>query len=280
MAFTVSHFTSLSCPTVLKYSFNTLLSDCENAGTINSVTSKKEIILFIFALIDFGQRYDQWLTNADNTAEFPDIYYHNAMKITISIAFALCALICSDSLAQTYAEQIAEYRIAYKQGFLEDVNSPLRKRDLKYLDFFEPDSTFVITATFRRTADALPFDMPTSSGKMKQYVKFGEAQFRLHDRDFTINVYQSVQLREMEQYKNYLFIPFNDASNGSTTYGGGRYLDIDMDQIVGDKLIIDFNKAYNPYCVYADGYSCPVPPRENYLDIEINAGEKNFLKKH
>lgn len=181
--------------------------------------------------------------------------------------------------AQPYVEQIELHRAAYKQAFIEEANSPLNKKDLKYLDFFPPDSSYVVTASFTRTADALPFEMPTSSGKMKQYVKYGEAHFILHDTAFTLSVYQSITLRETAEYKNYLFIPFNDAGNGVYSYGGGRYMDLQMEDITNDKLIIDFNTAYNPYCAYTDGYSCPVPPRENYLNIYVNAGEKKFLKK-
>ncbi|MBK6731850.1 MAG: DUF1684 domain-containing protein [Bacteroidetes bacterium] len=198
-------------------------------------------------------------------------------SLSAILIFILCGIVC---FSQTYADQITEYRTEYKQGFLKDANSPLKKKDLKYLDFFEPDSRYVVTANFKRTEDALPFDMPTSSGKMKEYIKYGEATFLLHDTAFTISVYQSTQLREFEQYKNYLFIPFNDATNSVTTYGGGRYMDLEIDEIKNNTLIIDFNKAYNPYCVYSDGYSCPVPPKENFLDVQINAGEKNFLKKH
>jgi uncharacterized protein (DUF1684 family) len=83
-------------------------------------------------------------------------------------------------------------------------------------------------------------------------------------------------------YKNLLFLPFNDSSNGDSSYGGGRYIDLDVNHIVNKQITIDFNKAYNPYCAYSDGYRCPVPPQENRLSIEILAGEKLFTgeKKH
>ena len=77
-------------------------------------------------------------------------------------------------------------------------------------------------------------------------------------------------------YRDYLFIPFKDLSNGEATYGGGRYMDIRMDDIKNGELMLDFNKAYNPYCAYSDGYNCPVPPVENHLETEVNAGEKSF----
>ena len=65
-----------------------------------------------------------------------------------------------------------------------------------------------------------------------------------------------------------------DKTNGKESYGGGRYLDLEIPE---DKIIIlDFNKAYNPYCAYSDRYSCPIPPIENHLDVAINAGFKAF----
>jgi uncharacterized protein (DUF1684 family) len=81
-----------------------------------------------------------------------------------------------------------------------------------------------------------------------------------------------------EEYKNYLFIPFTDATSGTHTYEGGRYIDISIPEITDNKIIIDFNKAYNPYCCYTPGYSCPIPPKENALTIAINAGEMKYTK--
>ena len=75
-------------------------------------------------------------------------------------------------------------------------------------------------------------------------------------------------------YKNYIFLPFTDDSNGFETYGGGRYLDIDKPEDGVRKIVLDFNIAYNPYCAYSDAYSCPIPPRENNLSVKILAGAK------
>ena len=76
------------------------------------------------------------------------------------------------------------------------------------------------------------------------------------------------------EYEDYLFLPFTDKTNGDSSYGGGRYLDLKLPE--GDSIIIDFNQAYNPYCAYNDKYSCPVPPKSNNLDIEVLAGVKTF----
>jgi uncharacterized protein (DUF1684 family) len=68
--------------------------------------------------------------------------------------------------------------------------------------------------------------------------------------------------RLKEEHKNDLFIPFKDLTSGKDTYGGGRYLDVQIPE--GNTLILNFNTAYNPYCAYTDGYFCPIPPAEKY----------------
>ncbi|MFT4770764.1 MAG: hypothetical protein ACI9D1_000789, partial [Cryomorphaceae bacterium] len=74
-------------------------------------------------------------------------------------------------------------------------------------------------------------------------------------------------------YENQLFVPFTDASNGFGTYEGGRYLEMELPET--DSVLVDFNIVYNPYCAYSDRYSCPVPPRENDLEVRILAGAKS-----
>ena len=75
-------------------------------------------------------------------------------------------------------------------------------------------------------------------------------------------------------YRDYLFLPFLDATNGIETYGGGRYIDLTIPE--SNQITIDFNKSYNPYCAYNEKFSCPIVPRENYLSLKVNAGVKRF----
>ncbi len=77
-----------------------------------------------------------------------------------------------------------------------------------------------------------------------------------------------------EKYKDYIFIPFKDHTNGNETYGGGRY--IEAKKPTGDTYQLDFNYAFNPYCHYTTGYSCPYPPEANFLEIKIETGEKKY----
>jgi uncharacterized protein len=179
--------------------------------------------------------------------------------------------------AQTQMDVILEKRANYISAFLTDENSPLDSAGILGLRFFEPDTNYIVEATFEYVNDTSIIEMPTSSGKRKQYVVYGIARFPIQDTVLQLQVYQSLRLRKMEAYADYLFIPFNDFTNNLTTYGGGRYIDLKQADIVEDRLTIDFNSCYNPYCAYANGYSCPVPPIENYLPVYIEAGEKMYV---
>jgi uncharacterized protein (DUF1684 family) len=100
--------------------------------------------------------------------------------------------------------------------------------------------------------------------------------FNLKGNAYRLNVYQNQDLMKKEGFEDYLFLPFLDDTNGEESYGGGRYIDLGIPE--GDEVVIDFNKAYNPYCAYNEKYSCPIVPRENYLDLKVEAGVKAFQK--
>jgi uncharacterized protein len=186
------------------------------------------------------------------------------------------------SLAQSQSvkKDVKKYRENYKADFLKEEYSPFygKEQDLKYLQFYKPKKKYRVECTFQRTPKEESFDMATYSGKTKKFVKYGTLSFKLNGKDYQLAVYQNLMLQKMEQYKDYLFIPFKDHTNGDTTYGGGRYFDIKTGDIKDNKLILDFNKCYNPYCAFSDGYNCPVPPKENHLNTAIKAGEKMYDK--
>jgi uncharacterized protein (DUF1684 family) len=126
--------------------------------------------------------------------------------------------------------------------------------------------------------DPAGFKMLTSRQYVQQYYRYGEISFVINGKSCQLTVYQSKDLMQRAEYKNYLFIPFTDATNGTDTYEGGRYIDLSIPDIKDTKVIVDFNKAYNPYCCYTSGYDCPIPPKENALPVAINAGEMKYTK--
>lgn len=170
-----------------------------------------------------------------------------------------------------------EWQRETNANFKDASVSPLKPKDLKNfngLDFFDVDSTFVVTALLERTPDSEWFNMKTTDDRVTKERVFGILKFQLKDQEFQLNVYQGEENMKTDGYEDYLFLPFLDNTNGNTTYGGGRYIDLRIPQ--NDSITIDFNKAYNPLCVYNEKYSCPIVPRINYLNIEVNAGMKNF----
>ena len=180
--------------------------------------------------------------------------------------------------AQNFTKEIAKHRALYKNEFLTDKNSPLKKEDLKFLQFYAANPSYKVKTYFTKTIDTTGFDMLTHSGKIKKYYVFGFVTFTLKKQVFKLFIYQSEQLKTTKGLEDYLFIPFTDETNSTATFGGGRYLDFKEKDIVNNQLLIDFNKCYNPYCAYKGGYNCPIPPKENDLKITIEAGEKLFLK--
>ena len=182
--------------------------------------------------------------------------------------------------AQTSAElitQIEAYHAEENKKFSTAETTILTEEDFtsfKVLEFYPIDLKFRVEATFVRTPDETPIEMATTTDRIAHEVKYGELQFEIDGKKLKLNLYQSVPPMDDPEYIDYLFLPFTDLSGGEGSYAGGRFLDARIPK--GDTMIIDFNKAYNPYCTYNSKYSCPIPPRENHLDIRIDAGVKDF----
>ncbi|QPH40731.1 DUF1684 domain-containing protein [Pedobacter endophyticus] len=200
----------------------------------------------------------------------------------MKILSVLLLFISLNTFAQSYSEQIAKHRENYKEDFLKEKNSPLKKGDLQNLHFYDADSTYNVLADVEPLTNQKIFKMPTFSGASSDYLRYAFVTFNLKGQKQKLTLYKSVSLSSNPDYKDHLFLPFTDETNTKETYGGGRYIDLSTKEIVNNKIGIDFNKAYNPYCAYSDGYRCPVPPEENDLPLAIKAGEQLYTgkKKH
>jgi len=179
----------------------------------------------------------------------------------------------------TATKRILKFQEELNKEFASEEKSPLTPKDFKgftTLEFFEIDTTFSITAKFVRTPYETPFIMKTTTSREPIYVKYGEAHFVLQEKKCVLNIYQNQGLKTQPEYEAYLFLPFTDLTNGETSYEGGRFIDLKIPE--GDTILIDFNTAYNPYCAYSGRYSCPIPPEENYLELEIPVGVKKYNK--
>lgn len=170
-----------------------------------------------------------------------------------------------------------KYHEQLNKEYADPSESPLTPKDLKKfksLDFYPVNMAYCVEAKFVRTPDEKPFAMATTTDRKPMYVKYGELYFTLQGKQCKLDIFQNIDLSKKEEFKNYLFLPFTDFTSGNGSYGGGRYIDLQKPDT--DKMMIDFNTAYNPYCAYNHKYSCPIPPAQNDLQVEVKAGVKAY----
>lgn len=200
------------------------------------------------------------------------------MRTTLILCFALLS---NSLLAQSKSEALS-YQKNLNAQYADPYNSPLPKYALasfKALPFYEWNENFRVIASVKRTPEAPLFVMQTTTDRKPLYQQYAILNFIIEGQHIQLNLYRSQESKYSMEYRDYLFLPFKDLTNGETTYEGGRFLDVFISDIVNDQIVLDFNKAYNPYCAYNHKYSCPVPPVENHLEIAIKAGVKTGILK-
>jgi uncharacterized protein (DUF1684 family) len=203
------------------------------------------------------------------------------LRVRATLLLMLIVLMSNFVQAQQWKEEAVADAIAFQKllntEYADPEQSPLMAEDLAHfdgLDFFPINPDLVFNTVIKRTPQAVPFMMKRTKDEVK-YVKYGEVSFAFQGKTYTLSVYQNLDLiARNPEYENDLFLPFTDITNGETTYGGGRYLD--LEKSAGNQIVLNFNKAYNPLCHYNKKYSCPIPPAENDLPIPVEAGVKKF----
>ncbi|MGJ8550874.1 DUF1684 domain-containing protein [Winogradskyella wichelsiae] len=201
------------------------------------------------------------------------------MRILVVLLTIILLASCGQNKKRV-ATDLTPFQKKMNEDFKDASKSPLKKKDIKTfegLDFFPYDSTFLVQAELKRTPNTEWFQMKTTTDRLSKERVFGIVTFEIKGKSFQLNLYQGEELMQTEGFENYLFLPFMDNTNGFLSYGGGRYIDLDIPK---ENIIeIDFNSAYNPYCAYNDKFSCPIVPSANYIDLEIKAGVKVFVKE-
>ena len=192
----------------------------------------------------------------------------------LPVLFLLLTIHACAQPGKNYADSLRSYRQAYVNS--HEVVTGDNKKNFR---FFPIERSFAIQADFEELKDKPEVKFKTFAGFGQRYLRYGKLHFKYKGNSYSLSVYFSPAESVMEKYKNHLFIPFTDQTNGRFTYGGGRYVDILTTDIKSGKVIIDFNKNYNPYCAYTTGYMCPIPPKENDLPIAVTAGEKAFGRR-
>jgi uncharacterized protein (DUF1684 family) len=186
------------------------------------------------------------------------------------------AAISEDLLTQHHKEINNFWQDRFDK-LLADSTFALNEEDRSYLSFFGPNYAYQVEASVQLLFGETPFQMPTYAGTTSEYIRYAIATFKAPSGEqVSLTLYRSTRLFNDPNYKDYLFVPYLDSTNGEQTYGGGRYLDLSISSIQNGKLTIDFNKSYNPLCAYSTGYRCPIPPAENHLSIPIYAGELKY----
>jgi uncharacterized protein (DUF1684 family) len=188
-----------------------------------------------------------------------------------------------------WAERLRENRAEKDRFFTEHRQSPIppdEREAFDGLEYFEPAPEYRVEATVVVHEDPEPVGMDTSDGRTVRYRRIVTFAFELGSDAHELHGYR----RENEEVDT-VFVPFRDKTTGQQTYHGGRYMELEPDRPLeeGDRVTLDFNLAYSPFCAYrseayvqsypGDGeyqstFDCPLPPEENWLEATIEAGER------
>jgi uncharacterized protein len=196
---------------------------------------------------------------------------HVAICAVFGLALALAA--CSSGPADPdadYAAKLQAERAAKDAAFRRQVNQPIpadRMGELLPLKYFPADPAYVVPASLAPAATRTPLQIPTSTGQIRAMELIGTLEFTLQGRVLSLGA-----LVEAGTPPDQLFVPFTDLTSGTETYEAGRYLEIS--RTATGIYVIDFNRAFQPYCAYNHSYDCPYPPPSNRLAVPVRAGEK------
>jgi hypothetical protein len=191
-----------------------------------------------------------------------------------SILLIICNSVYSQNQPADYETE--SFRQIRDKGFRNPQTSPLLPEDFEKfagLKYFSFDENYRVKADLVKTSEIKSFLMPTSTGGSRKYLKIGVLNFKLNGKDFSLGAYRN-ELHPADETAD-LFVPFRDLTNGAETYGAGRYVYLRMPK-AGEKALLDFNLSHNPNCAYNSIFACTLPPKENFLEVEIKAGEKKF----
>jgi uncharacterized protein (DUF1684 family) len=171
---------------------------------------------------------------------------------------------------EDYGSRIAEARAEKDAAFLSSPDSPIppdKKGTLLPLAYYPIDEAYAVPAELQMSPDRSRLQIPTSTGKLRDYERIGTLRFSLKGTPTRLTAFS-----EVGQPISRLFVPFADETSGAETYAAGRYLE--LDPTATGIYVVDFNGAYHPFCYYNTEYDCPYPPAENRLPVPIRAGER------
>lgn len=163
---------------------------------------------------------------------------------------------------------LTEFRASKDDFFASHPQSPLtpdQKRDFHGLDYFDENPALEMEVELEKFTGQDQVIIQTSTGQAQTYTRYGKFKFNVGGQEAELTLFAG---------DHGFFLPFVDSLAGKETYPAGRYLE--PEPLPGDRFLVDFNMAYNPYCAYNEIWSCPLTPPENRLKVPIQAGEKIF----
>ncbi|WP_135823277.1 DUF1684 domain-containing protein [Halorussus ruber] len=179
--------------------------------------------------------------------------------------------------AEEWRDQLEAHREEKDDFFADHPQSPIppeERDDFEGLDYFDPDPDYRVTASVEYHDQPEPVEMEVSAGRPQRYLRVATLHFDLGEGDDT-DSHELAGYRQQADDDG-LFVPFRDKTTGQQTYKDGRYMEFEAEGDLADtdEMVLDFNLAYSPFCAYSETFACPLPPEENWLEVEIRAGEK------
>lgn len=195
------------------------------------------------------------------------------ITVGLVVIAAVAYMFTAAESPEAYVEKIEKERERQFKFIRFNIESPLteeQKRTFTKLTFYEIDPSYKVKARLIPIENKKVREVPLTDGSKQRYIEHSYAEFELGGKTNKLLLLQAMD----EPDKRNFFLAFADNTSAGETYGGGRYLNVRQDGKTS--ITLDFNLAYNPYCAYNPDYACPIPPKENLLDIALEAGEKNY----
>jgi hypothetical protein len=180
------------------------------------------------------------------------------------------------SRSTDWAAALARDRREKDRAFADHPRSPIpadQRADFEGLSYFPPAPALRVEVPLVEHESPQTVTVATTTDGERDYLEVGEFRLTVAGESVRLQAY-----RRADGDEEGLWVPFRDTTNTETTYGAGRYLDVRApdDRTLDDEWVLDFNRAYNPFCAYNDAYECPLVPMENWLEVPIEAGERRY----
>lgn len=197
--------------------------------------------------------------------------------VALVVGLAVLYTVTGTDDPEVYVENIEKERERQFKFIRFNVDSPLteaQRKDFQQLSFYPIDPAYKVRARMVPIENRKMLELPMTDGTMEKYLMHSYAEFELEGKNQKLLLLQSMK----EPDRRNFFLAFADNTSGEETYGGGRYINLRQDG--KNSITIDFNMAYNPYCAYNPDFACPLPPKENLMEIPIRVGEKDYRKEN